>query len=382
MTFSYDIYLTYLLFFFSGLSLLFAIGEVSLQHNSKKEKRLSVIFLILSYYFFHSFLLFSGYILFIPFLLFTPLPFITLLGPLVRSYISLVLNQEDSSNKVWILGCLPVGIVFLSLMPFLSSDISRKDYLWKEGNVIRVFAPWNVKIAFVTAFISLFAQFTLIVVKVFTNIRFVRFRADVNLRIVFYISVFILFIVLVVTLQLFSILKIGQGIPLVFVGMIPILLYLIKLRYPELFFEVKRVVEEERQIRKSYLKNLDLVAIGRKLNDLLEKDKVYLDEDLSLAKLSSFLGITTHKLSEYLNLEEKTQYFQLINKYRVEEAKQKILNHPKETFLSIAYSSGFNSKSNFNQVFKQLTGLTPSEFKKEKRVTYAKVVPERVRKAQ
>ncbi|TGN09390.1 helix-turn-helix domain-containing protein [Leptospira ilyithenensis] len=367
MTFPNEIYLTYLLFFFSGLSLLFAVGEISLRPNSKKEKRLSAIFLILSYYFFHSFLLFSGHILSVPLLLLTPLPFVTLLGPLVRSYISLVLNQEDLSKRAWILGCIPVGIVVLSLMPFMLSDVSKKDYLWKEDGMIRIFAPRNVKIALVIAFFSLFVQFAFIVVKVFTNIRFVRFRSEANLRIVFYISVFILFIVLVVTLQLFSFVKIGQGVPLIFVGMIPILLYLIKQRYPELFLEVKRVVEEERQIRKSHLKNLDLIAIGRKLNDLLERDKVYLDENLSLAKLSSFLGITTHKLSEYLNLEEKTQYFQLINKYRVEEAKERILNHPEETFLSIAYSSGFNTKSNFNQVFKQLTGVTPSEFKKEKK---------------
>ncbi|HDR67474.1 MAG TPA: helix-turn-helix domain-containing protein, partial [Bacteroidaceae bacterium] len=52
------------------------------------------------------------------------------------------------------------------------------------------------------------------------------------------------------------------------------------------------------------------------------------------------------------------------NDYRVEEVKKR-LQDPKFkhlTILAIAYESGFNSKSSFNTIFKERTGLTPSDY--------------------
>ena len=58
--------------------------------------------------------------------------------------------------------------------------------------------------------------------------------------------------------------------------------------------------------------------------------------------------------------------FDFVNGYRVDEVKSR-LKDPKNsqyTILSIAYDSGFNSKSSFNIIFKKFTGLTPSQFVK------------------
>jgi len=56
-----------------------------------------------------------------------------------------------------------------------------------------------------------------------------------------------------------------------------------------------------------------------------------------------------------------------VNHYRVEEAKQLLLEPAKEDhkIASIAYDAGFNSLSTFNDVFKKITGTTPSQFRKE-----------------
>ncbi len=72
-------------------------------------------------------------------------------------------------------------------------------------------------------------------------------------------------------------------------------------------------------------------------------------------------------LSQAINEGLGKNFFEFINRYRIEEAKR-LLTDPadkKITVLEVLYQVGFNSKSSFNTVFKKQTGLTPSEFKKK-----------------
>jgi AraC-like DNA-binding protein len=57
----------------------------------------------------------------------------------------------------------------------------------------------------------------------------------------------------------------------------------------------------------------------------------------------------------------------LINHYRIEEAKNSLTNPKKNdsSILEIAYEVGFNSKEVFNRCFKKYTGMTPSEYKRK-----------------
>ena len=95
--------------------------------------------------------------------------------------------------------------------------------------------------------------------------------------------------------------------------------------------------------------------------------KIYREEELNLTELATRIGISNHQLSEYLNQELKVSFFQLIHKYRIEEAKSRLVTHPDETILSIAYQVGYQSKSSFNDIFKKETGLTPTEFRKKRK---------------
>ncbi|NJO89382.1 MAG: helix-turn-helix transcriptional regulator, partial [Chloroflexia bacterium] len=53
-----------------------------------------------------------------------------------------------------------------------------------------------------------------------------------------------------------------------------------------------------------------------------------------------------------------------INSYRIEAFIKTVKSKPDDgdTYLSIAYNVGFNSKSSFNRAFKKHTGFTPSEY--------------------
>ena len=105
--------------------------------------------------------------------------------------------------------------------------------------------------------------------------------------------------------------------------------------------------------------------ISYQLLKFMEDNRPYLEEDLSLQKLSLMMNISTHHLSQSINQNLHTNFYKFVNAYRVEEVKKKLKNpeFEKYSILGIAFESGFNSKSTFNKIFKEETGMTPSEFK-------------------
>lgn len=105
---------------------------------------------------------------------------------------------------------------------------------------------------------------------------------------------------------------------------------------------------------------------AEKLTDYMDSSKPYLNPDLSLSQLAEEIGITSHYLSQVINEKFNLNFFDLINGYRVEAFKERLTDprYSNYSFLGIAFECGFNSKSSFNRIFKQVTGLTPSQYKK------------------
>lgn len=104
-----------------------------------------------------------------------------------------------------------------------------------------------------------------------------------------------------------------------------------------------------------------------KLLNLMEKEQPYLDGKLSLAQVAEKLDVSTNHLSQVINENLSKNFFDFINGYRVELVKQKMIDPANKniTLLGMAYESGFNSKSSFNNIFKKMTDLTPSQFMQE-----------------
>jgi AraC-like DNA-binding protein len=97
---------------------------------------------------------------------------------------------------------------------------------------------------------------------------------------------------------------------------------------------------------------------------MIEK-KPFLDCNLSLTELAESLGIFNHYLTQVLNDELNQNFYDFINSYRIEEFKKLLLDkkYNRYTLYAIALEAGFNSKSTFNRIFKNFTGLTPSQYK-------------------
>jgi len=103
---------------------------------------------------------------------------------------------------------------------------------------------------------------------------------------------------------------------------------------------------------------------ARRLVQLVENEKLYLNSELKYTELAQKLNISARYLTEVLNKEIGTTFNDFINAYRVEEVKRRLLMPENAHFslLAIALDSGFSNKSSFNRVFKKHTGITPSEF--------------------
>ncbi len=108
----------------------------------------------------------------------------------------------------------------------------------------------------------------------------------------------------------------------------------------------------------------------KKLIEVMEREKPYLDPELTLPRLAEKINVGKEVLSQVINRELYLNFNAFLNRYRVEEAKKK-LRDPKENrfvVLKIAFDVGFNTKSSFNAVFRKMTGMSPSQY----RETYQK----------
>lgn len=114
------------------------------------------------------------------------------------------------------------------------------------------------------------------------------------------------------------------------------------------------------------LSSEELNQLNTLLHVFLTVEKVYLDPNLTLDVLAEKMGVTNKKLSYYINNNRKTNFYSLINEYRIKDVKEKLVlkEYDKYTFLGIANKSGFNSKTSFYRLFKEETGVSPSEYRK------------------
>ncbi len=115
----------------------------------------------------------------------------------------------------------------------------------------------------------------------------------------------------------------------------------------------------------STLKTEEAEHIYKDLITLLDKEKPYLKNDLKIQHLATQLGISTHHMSQAINAIGGQNYAELINNYRIQEA-QRLLSDPHNTekILSVAFDVGYNNKATFNSTFKKITGMSPSDFRK------------------
>ncbi len=119
---------------------------------------------------------------------------------------------------------------------------------------------------------------------------------------------------------------------------------------------------------KSGLDTEKIESLANQLAAHMKNEKPFLNEDLNLPALAEQCNISQAQLSQVINQHFQMNFYDFVNLYRIEEAKKRLLspNFDHLSILGIAFDCGFKSKSSFNRYFKKHTGVSPSEFKKNK----------------
>lgn len=103
-----------------------------------------------------------------------------------------------------------------------------------------------------------------------------------------------------------------------------------------------------------------------KIEVLFKSAKPYLDPELSVKKVVELTDIPEHIISRAINHKADMHFFDYVNQYRVEEAKQLLTDETavkQFTIEALAMQCGFNNKTSFNKAFKKFTGETPSAYR-------------------
>ena len=116
--------------------------------------------------------------------------------------------------------------------------------------------------------------------------------------------------------------------------------------------------------KKSGLTSSFSVELKNDLVRLFEEEKVFKQSDLNLDALSEMMHTTRHNASQVINEHFGLNFFELVNKYRIEEAVKMMEDgkHKKLNIIDIAYAVGYNNKVTFNKSFKKIHDLTPSQY--------------------
>ncbi len=131
--------------------------------------------------------------------------------------------------------------------------------------------------------------------------------------------------------------------------------------------ESKSISETTSEEAKSLMDEVEMEQALALLDRLMNDEKKFLDTAITLRYLAQDLDIHPNKLSWLLNDQLSMNFNDYINSFRLETFQQKALDPSNKnyTLLGLAFESGFNSKSAFNDYFKKKTGLTPRKWLKQ-----------------
>ena len=101
---------------------------------------------------------------------------------------------------------------------------------------------------------------------------------------------------------------------------------------------------------------------AERFSNLIEKERRFLDPELTLSDLAKELNTNRTYLSQYLNNVLETNFYDYINGLRISHA-ARLLGESDDKVEYIAALSGYSNPSTFRRLFCKIQGCSPSEYR-------------------
>lgn len=362
--------LSILSIFGAAQGLLLGVALLSVKQGNKTANRLlAALIFVVSIFIFGAVIRSVGYESLYPHLSRIHDPFTFLVGPLFFLYLrTLIIKVPDFPRKNF-LHFIPFGICILYLIPYYFQSAETKlNILLIEYGQGSLSEWYYVRSALVIVHVFIYLALSIwIVVSHLRKTKEARVKMDRNILLHIRFLVFSIIVLWVVAVLRFALDDTERTNLLVPLG-IGIMIYglgYIHLKNPVAPGETNDTATPKYE--KSTLLPERSDRYLKKLLQIMETEKPYLDGELTLQKMAERLSIPPHHLSQTINEQLDQTFSDFVNVYRVEEVKRRLHDPAKKHYsiLAIAEDAGFNTKSSFNSVFKKHTGITPSEFRKD-----------------
>lgn len=361
--------------FYVGFIGLFIAVVLNFRKRSDRVANMlmSIFILLHSFFILHISLLLTNYRWYVPHTLYMSTGFSLLYGPLIYFYFKRA-TSKYKFKTIDLLHLIPtVLLIVVLLVPVYLLPEAEKSRMQLHKT-----APHTTLIT-VSKLISLIVYGIMVLQIYYKSIKNNKGLSKVQFSWQRNIASFSLLYILTYSVYAFLIIsKIFNGFLFnMQVGLMALLVlyvgYTAFVR-PSVFGKLKLVPEHKKaqekiefnKYEKSGLTESLSLELKHKLLQLLNEQKVYRQNDITLQKLANMLDTTRHNASQIINEHFDLNFFDLINTYRIQEA-MSILKKEKTKKLNIidvAYEVGFNNKVTFNKSFKKYNHITPSEYLK------------------
>jgi AraC-like DNA-binding protein len=338
-----------------------AFGLILSARKKEKNKILFGLFLASSMIIFYFFLYESGLLNKLYALSAFCLSGGYLIGPMLFFLVSYAVDNNHKLRKIDLFHFIPAVLLML-ITPILSKKYGHEDlsvYIFFFENRI------NLGIAFINDLsfsVYLFLTGRMLVKKYLWNLNALKKEPIALASMLVFSIICICGITDIITLLTGRLIFLQLTILFMCTNIIS--LFLLNLIYPNFENKINEIVIKQKE-RISYLSNVDQDHLERKLNEILFVKELFIDEDLSLKKLAAMTNVSTHQLSEFINVNYNKNYSHFINEFRIEKAKKLLIEKPEYTVLAIGFEVGFKSKSSFNDAFLKIANTTPSEYRNQ-----------------
>ncbi|MBD8490911.1 AraC family transcriptional regulator [Echinicola sp. CAU 1574] len=109
----------------------------------------------------------------------------------------------------------------------------------------------------------------------------------------------------------------------------------------------------------------EMAQIVHAIQDGFDKDKLHLNEDLTINQLAAHVDFSRHQVTEAISTGLKTNFYDLLNSYKIKTFINLFEKDPEQSITDVFYKSGFKSKATFYKYFKLHYNKSPREFKAE-----------------